>query len=93
MDKTKKQVRRWLNAATIAAFSSLALILTEYWIGSDTTIQMIAVGITSTFFIVAVIWWYWAIMQIAEFANHIFSLKNTITSLKDDLKEIRKDIK
>lgn len=93
MNNIKRDVRWWMNTATIAAFSALIVTLCEYWIGSDTWFHYIAVTITSTFFIVAVIWWYWAIMKIAQFSKYILGLKETISTLKEDLQSIRKDIK
>lgn len=88
----KKQIDKWKTAATVGAFAALALIVFSYWIGTDTWIKCVVVAICSVFAASAVLWWYWALNQIAQFAEYIGSLKTTIKELKDDLKNIRKDI-
>jgi hypothetical protein len=93
MENIKRDVRWWLNIATIAAFSALIILICEYWISPNNWIHWIVVGITSTFFLCAVLWWYWAIMKIAAFSKYIIGLKTVIDDLKKDLKEIHKDLK
>ena len=88
----KKQIENWKKAATIGAFTALGLIIFSYWIGTETWIKCIMVLVCSVFFSAAIIWWYWALNQIAIFAKYIQSLKEVIRELKKDLKDIRKDI-
>lgn len=93
MNKTKTQSRYWLNIATIGAFAGLALIIFTYWIGVGTWIQYAAIAITSLFFTLAVIWWFWAVYQIMSFSSYVMSLKTVIKEVKEDLQDIRKNIK
>ena len=91
--KTQKQIELWKKLATIAAFTALGLLLFGYWIGTETIVKCVAVLITSLLFACSVVWWYWALNQIGLFAKYISSLKDVIRELKDDLKNIRKDLK
>ena len=89
---TKKQIDWWKTLATISAFTALGLIVFSFWIGTETWIKCVMVAICSIFFATGIIWWYWALMQIATFAKYIESLKSIIISLKKDLQDIKKDI-
>jgi len=88
----KKAIKRWQTAATVLSFTGLGLIIFSYWIGTETWVKCIMVLICSVFLSVAIIWWYWALNQISMFAKYIQSLKDIISELKEDLKDIRKDI-
>ena len=90
--ENKKQIELWKTAATLLAFTALGLIIFSYWIGTETLIKCVVVLITSVFFAAGILWWYWALNQIALFAKYINSLKEVIRELKDDLKNIRKDL-
>jgi cobalamin biosynthesis protein CobD/CbiB len=92
MNKTKKEVNRWRQAATVLAFTALGLIAFSYWIGTDTWIKCVMVLVTSVFFATGIIWWYWVLNQISQFAKYIASLKDVIRELKEDLKNIRKGL-
>jgi hypothetical protein len=48
--------------------------------------------VTSVFFATGIIWWYWVLNQISQFAKYIASLKDVIRELKEDLKNIRKGL-
>jgi len=85
-------IKLWQAAATILSFTALALIVFVYWIGLETWYHYTIVIICSVFFAVGVTWWYWALNQIANFAIYIRSLKTTIQELKDDLKDVKKDL-
>ena len=91
-DKTKLEIQRWLNAATMAAFTALALFVSAYWIGTETWIQCVAILITTTAIVTGVLWWYWAIKQIANFSKYMSGIGDSVKELKDDLKDIRKDM-
>ena len=90
--ENKKRIELWKTAATLLAFTALGLIIFSYWIGTETLIKCVVVLITSVFFAAGILWWYWALNQIALFAKYINSLKEVIRELKDDLKNIRKDL-
>ena len=89
---TKKQIDWWKTSATVLAFTALGLILFTYWIGTETWFNCVIILISSVGFAVGVVWWYWALNQIAAFANYIASLKEVVRELKEDLKNFRKDI-
>jgi len=90
--ETKKQIDWWKTAATVAAFTALGLIVFSYWIGTETWIKCVMIAICSIFFSTGIVWWYWALNQIAIFARYINSLKETIRDLREDLKNIKKDL-
>lgn len=92
MSNINKSINRWKQAATILAFTALGLIVFGYWIGTETTLKAIIVIVCSVFFSISVVWWYWALSQIALFAQYIDSLKKVINDLKRDLKTIRKNL-
>lgn len=92
MSNITKQINNWKQAATVLAFTALGLIAFGYWIGIETVLKCIIVLVCSVFFSISVIWWYWALSQIALFAKYIDSLKRVIEDLKKDLKNIRKDL-
>lgn len=87
-----KQIQLWKQAATVGAFTALGLIIFSYWIGTETWIKCVMVLVCSVFLSVGIIWWYWALNQVAIFAKYMQSLKETIRELKEDLKDIKKDI-
>jgi len=90
--ENSKAIRRWQTAATVAAFTALGLIIFNYWIGTETVLKCVMVLICSVMFSVGVVWWYWALNQIALFAKYINNLKVIIQDLKKDLKDLKKDI-
>ena len=88
----KKAIKRWQTAATVLSFTALGFLIFGYWIGTETYIKYVMVAVCSIMFSVAVIWWYWALSQVAIFAKYINSLKDVISDLKKDLQDIKKDI-
>ena len=73
--ENSKAIKRWQTAATVLAFTALGLILFSYWIGTETFLKCVAVLICSIMFSSAVIWWYWALNQVALFAKYVNNLK------------------
>lgn len=87
-----QQIELWKKLATIGAFAALSLIIFSYWIGLETWLKCVMVLICSAFTVVAIYWWYWALNQISLFSKYMLSLKTIINELKEDLKQLKKDI-
>lgn len=88
----ESQIKKWQTAATFAAFTALGLIVFGYWIGTDTYLKWLMILVCSAMFGVGVVWWYWALNQIALFSKYMNSLQKIIQELKKDLQDIKKDI-
>ena len=89
---TKKQIDWWKTLATISAFTALGLIVFSFWIGTETWIKCVMIVICSIFFSAGIVWWYWALNQVALFSKYMNSLQKIIQELKKDLQDIKKDI-
>ena len=87
-----KQIENWKKAATILAFSALALIGFSYLIGTETLYQCVIIIVLSVFFVIAVFWWYWALSQIAGFSRYMASISESLVELRKELDRFRKDL-
>lgn len=90
---TKQQVKLWAFFAGTLPIVVLSLLSLTYFLGwADAYHKALIVG-TGTFFFVAVLWWWWALYKIADLAILINSTTEKFESVREDLQEIKKEIR
>lgn len=85
--KARKEASIWAYAAWTLPFVALALIVFEYYIGSNDLLHKIIVAITVTFFGISVYWWWWALHK---FVMLLEAFKETEINFKSIQQELRK---
>ena len=89
---TEKQARWWRYAAWTAPFVALAIILGEILLGFDSLVNITSVSIVVIFITTSVFWWWWAISKIVTMMSTSERVEKNFELLKDELKEIKKDV-
>jgi len=92
MNKTEQQARWWKYAAWTAPFVALAIIIGEILLGFKSLINITSVSIVVIFIATSVFWWWWAISKIVYMVQRAKRTEKNFDTLKDELKEIRKDV-
>jgi len=92
MNKTEQQARWWKYAAWTAPFVALAIIIGEILLGFKSLINITSVSIVVIFIATSVFWWWWAISKIVYMVQCAKRTEENFDTLKDELKEIRKDV-
>ncbi len=89
---TTRQVKLWAFFAGTLPISVLAFICLAYFFGWTDIYHKTLILTGLSFFVIAVLWWWWAIYKIADLAILINGTNEKFDAVKDDLKEIKKDI-
>lgn len=92
-DKTLREIKWWAWLAAVAPMSALAIIFFLWVFGYNTVIQELMVIGFATMFSIAVVWWWWALAKIAKVTDTLGRTINSFDSVKQELQEIKKDIK
>jgi len=92
MNKTEQQARWWRYAAWTAPFVALAIILGEILLGFESLVNITSVSIVVIFVATSVFWWWWAISKIVYMVQCAKRTEENFDTLKDELKEIKKDV-
>lgn len=89
--KISKQIKRWELLAKIIPIFYILIIgisLWHDWIAPKTAIY-VSFGLFSA---VSVIWWFWAINCIHILVQRLLAASTSLSEVKSDLNDIRKDI-
>ena len=89
---TEQQAQYWRWAAWTSPFVALAIILGEHFFGFDSIINVTSVSIVAIFITVSVFWWWWAISRIVYMMKKNEGIEKNFESIKQELREIRKDV-
>lgn len=87
-----KEVNLWTYAAISLPLIALAGLFFVKFIGFEAWIDKLLVVGATAFFIVSVIWWWWAISKIAFFASVLDKVQQKFSEVKQEVKDIRKDL-
>lgn len=87
----EKQIKIWNTLAIVVPIISTIVLLALYIIGTTTitTLFYIACGL---YFSTAVIWWWWTMKNIAFLISILQSTRDSLSSVAEELKSIRKEI-
>lgn len=92
-DKKIKEIKIWAWIAAVAPITTLAGLFFVSMIGLDEFYQKaLTIGATAMFAF-AVTWWWWAIYTMANIATILSNVIDRFDSVKQDLKELKKDLK
>jgi ABC-type uncharacterized transport system involved in gliding motility auxiliary subunit len=92
MNNIEQQARWWKYAAWTAPFVALAILIGEELLGFESAIGVTSVIITTTFITTSVFWWWWAISKITFLMKRHEVVEENFKDLKNDIKEIKKDV-
>lgn len=92
-EKTKKEASWWILLGRSIPIVALGGLFFFELIGWETFYDKAIIIGAVLFFSVSVIWWWWAVYKIKNIADVLSNAISKFKSVKDDLKDIKDQIK
>lgn len=90
-EKIKQEVTWWAYFAWTIPIVALAALFFLETFGLENLYHKVMLIGAVIFFSIAVFWWWWAIFKIKSIAELMSNAADRFSSLKEDLKNFRKD--
>lgn len=86
------QAKIWIVAASVLPLVALAGLYFSTFIGWITNLEKVLTIGATIMFAISVLWWWWAVYKIIEFANLLKNTDESLQEIKSNIKSIKKDI-
>ena len=88
-EKTRRWVTVWLCLARVLPLTALAIIIVPYFVGNETWYEVALCTVIIVFFILAILWWYWAVERVVTMWDKQKQVEETSLTMLTQLKHIR----